>query len=161
MGSTKVHGDSRPYKRPRLRLRYARHPSGKCSCGPSLRSISSLPNPARSQGFRILHLAPSMASTFHGPIDGQHVIPGTYTAAGGTTNFNFGGPPAQGELLYYPKDSSTQTGTKINPPERASLSRRCRLRGTLTSSTDQRSSRGYATSARERARGQRSWASAG
>ncbi|KAI4940870.1 hypothetical protein J4E91_011127 [Alternaria rosae] len=34
-------------------------------------------------------------SEFHGPIDGRFVIPGTHTAAGGTTNFHFGWPSAQ------------------------------------------------------------------
>ncbi|KAF1950535.1 hypothetical protein CC80DRAFT_228667, partial [Byssothecium circinans] len=34
-----------------------------------------------------------MGSTFQAQINGHFVIPGTYTAAGGTTNFNFGCPP--------------------------------------------------------------------
>ncbi|KAF2844063.1 hypothetical protein T440DRAFT_60135 [Plenodomus tracheiphilus IPT5] len=32
-------------------------------------------------------------SEFHGPIAGRYVIPGTHTAAGGTTNFHIGYPP--------------------------------------------------------------------
>lgn len=35
-------------------------------------------------------------SEFHGPIDGHYVIPGTHTAAGGTTNFHIGYPPTHG-----------------------------------------------------------------
>jgi hypothetical protein len=31
-----------------------------------------------------------MGSTFQAQIDDYFVIPGTYTSAGGTTNFNFG-----------------------------------------------------------------------
>ncbi|KAF2788012.1 hypothetical protein K505DRAFT_117610, partial [Melanomma pulvis-pyrius CBS 109.77] len=34
-------------------------------------------------------------SEFHGPIDGHIVIPGTHTAAGGTTNFHFSYPSTQ------------------------------------------------------------------
>lgn len=41
-----------------------------------------------------------MANTFHGPIDGRYVIPGTHTAAGGTTNFNFG--PSQTDCALEP-----------------------------------------------------------
>ncbi|KAH7396963.1 TPR domain protein [Phaeosphaeria sp. MPI-PUGE-AT-0046c] len=42
-------------------------------------------------------------SEFHGPVDGQYVIPGTHTAAGGTTNFNFGCPPTQ-ERIVRPRE---------------------------------------------------------
>jgi hypothetical protein len=75
-------------------------------------------------------------SEFHGPIDGHFVIPGTHTAAGGTTNFHFGCPSAQGRCdTVSPKDLYTHTSTQNIPSERASLSRRCRLRPILTLST--------------------------
>ncbi|KAF2993772.1 hypothetical protein E8E13_002383 [Curvularia kusanoi] len=38
-------------------------------------------------------------SEFHGSIGGQYVIPGTHTAAGGTTNFHFGYPLTQDQVV--------------------------------------------------------------
>jgi hypothetical protein len=81
-------------KRPRLRqrLKPARHSSSKAAPDRPRHSCTlSSPPPhdsAVSQDTR--HLAPSMGSTFQARVDGHFVIPGTHTAAGGTTNFNFG-----------------------------------------------------------------------
>ncbi|KAF2993762.1 hypothetical protein E8E13_001760 [Curvularia kusanoi] len=51
-------------------------------------------------------------SEFHGSISGQYVIPGTYTAAGGTTNFLFGCPPAQ---VVRPRDPFTAVPFASDP----------------------------------------------
>jgi hypothetical protein len=42
-------------------------------------------------------------SNFHENIDGHIVIPGTSTATGGITNFNFGYPPRRGEHADRPQ----------------------------------------------------------
>jgi hypothetical protein len=87
-------------------------------------------------------------SEFHVPIDGQFVIPGTHTAAGGITNFHLGYPSAQGRCdTISPEDLYTHACTQTVLSERASLSRRCRLRRTLTLSAGLSSPRGCATSA--------------
>ncbi|USP74607.1 hypothetical protein yc1106_01881 [Curvularia clavata] len=49
----------------------------------------------------------SHTSEFHGPIDGRFVIPGTHTAAGGTTNFHFSCPPAQKHSVWTREPFST------------------------------------------------------
>ncbi|KAF1964201.1 TPR-like protein [Bimuria novae-zelandiae CBS 107.79] len=82
-------------KRPRLKPAW--HPSRKRSCRSTSPFIYPLLSPPHDLGVSQVthHFASSMGSTFQAQIDGHIVIPGTHTAAGGTTNFNFGCPPTQ------------------------------------------------------------------
>jgi hypothetical protein len=88
-----------------------------------------------------------MASTFHErPIGGQYVLPGTHTAAGGTTNFNFGYQPTQRRCaIHYRKDLSNLSDIQSEPLDRVSPSGRCHLRQILTLSTKLRPLCGCAT----------------
>jgi hypothetical protein len=90
-------------KRPRPRLKPAwHHLATQLQVVSAIYLTLSLTS-VRPQGFECTYrLALSMASTFQGPIGGHYVIPGTYTAAGGTTNFNIGYLVAQGRgfMLY-------------------------------------------------------------